>query len=308
MNRILLLGGNGFLGSHLLDLLREHGFMVRVFDKNHDPYREKFDDVEYINASFNDSFSLAESLNDIDIVIHTLSTSVPGTSNDSPVEDINGNLTNTVKLLNFMVKYSVKKILFISSGGTVYGIPKYIPIDEEHETIPICSYGIVKLSIEKYLLMYQHLYNIKPIILRVANLYGIRQRHLGVQGFISTVLNKMLKSESITIYGEGNIIRDYINVSDVVNACFNMLSFDITGIYNVGTGVGHSLNDIVEIVEKISGSQIKVNKIQSRAFDINKNILSIEKIKKDFNWEPLVDIEAGIKQQLNWLKERIKKL
>ena len=143
MNNILLIGGNGFIGSHILDELLNNNKKVKIFDKTFEKYRSPFKEVEYVLADFSDTLALTESLTDIDCVIHSLSTSIPSSSNKFPIQDINGNLIATINLLDTMISKGVKRIVFLSSGGTVYGIPKYSPVKETHETEPICSYGIV---------------------------------------------------------------------------------------------------------------------------------------------------------------------
>lgn len=306
MDKVLILGGNGFIGSHIVDILRERKYSVRVFDKKPEQYRNEFEDVEYIYASFDDTLALTEALSDIDIVIHSLSTSVPSSSLSSPIDDINGNLVNTIKFLEIMNRNSVKKILFLSSGGTVYGIPQNIPIPENHSTNPICSYGIVKLAIEKYLLMYEELYDFKTLIFRVSNPYGIRQGHIGVQGFISTALSKAILNEKINIYGDGNIVRDYLYVSDLAEICVNALSFKNIGVFNIGSGKGYSLNEIIIIIENILKKKLDVNRLPARKYDIDKNILSISKLEEIFQWTPTTNIETGIQKQLEWLKSRMK--
>ena len=162
---ILVLGGNGFIGSHLVDKLLLEGHSVRVFDKNEEHYRIPVHNVEYCLAEFGNRGLLLEALNDIDIVVHLISTTVPKTSNDDPVFDVQSNIVETLFLLEQCVIKKVKKIIYASSGGAVYGIPDSLPVLEENQTNPICSYGICKLTIEKYLSLFKELYNLDYVII-----------------------------------------------------------------------------------------------------------------------------------------------
>ena len=176
--KVLVLGGSGFIGSALVGGLLNQGHQVRVFDRNIEAVRQQFPDInDVVHADFVDVMSLTEAMSGVDMIFHLISTSVPSTSNKNPVHDIESNLVNTVKLLELMRNADVKRIVYLSSGGTVYGTPKSLPITENHPTNPTCSYGIVKLAIEKYLLMYAELYQLDATILRPSNPYGPGQTH-----------------------------------------------------------------------------------------------------------------------------------
>jgi UDP-glucose 4-epimerase len=305
MNNALVIGGSGFIGSHIVDVLCRNKYTVTVFDKEYDRFRERTEGVRYIRGSFQDQLVLAEALSGIDIVVHALSTSVPSTSNNSPIDDIMGNLVGTVHLLNLMLENKIKRILFISSGGTVYGIPKSLPLDEQHSTNPINSYGIIKLTIEKYLLMYEKLYGLEPIIIRGSNAYGPRQGHIGVQGFIATSLYKMLQNEEITIYGDGELIRDYIFVEDLAELCCTAIVSKEKGIFNGGSGRGYTLNEIIKIITTVSGKKLILAQMPGRLFDVKENVLCIKKAEARLGWTPKTSIESGIKKYFDWLNERL---
>lgn len=302
MNNFLLIGGNGFIGSHILDELLANNHSVKVFDKNNEIYRLPNKNVKYILSDFNDNLALSEALTGIDCVIHSLSTSIPSTSNKFPIQDIEGNLINTLKLLEIMVEKGINKIVFLSSGGTVYGVPELIPVTEIHPTNPICSYGVVKLAIEKYLFMYSKLYNIAPIILRISNPFGPRQSHVGNQGFISTLLTNHLNGQFTKIFGDGSIIRDYIYITDVAKVCYKASVSDITGVFNVSSNIGHSLNEVIKISEEVLGEHILVQYTDPRSFDIPVIVLDNSKISKSLMWNHTISIKDGIKMHFNWLK------
>lgn len=178
--RALVIGGSGFIGSHLVDSLLKQGKKVRVFDRAPERFRGAQRGVDFVQGSFDDVAALAEALSDVDQVFHLLSTTVPSTSNLNPVADIEGNLINSVRLLELMRASDVRRIVYLSSGGTVYGIPQTDPVAESHPLRPISSYGIVKVAVENYLHLEQQLHGLHPVVLRVSNPYGPRQGHGGV--------------------------------------------------------------------------------------------------------------------------------
>lgn len=289
--KLLVLGGSGFIGSHLIDGLLADGHQLRVFDRAPLAYKPG---VENIQADLGDVMALSEALIGVDIVVHLISTSVPSTSNKDPISDVNGNLINTLKLLDVMHQSDVNKIIYFSSGGTVYGHPQQVPMTELHPTNPICSYGIVKLAIEKYLHMYSELYGFTSTILRPSNPYGPGQKHMGVQGFIGTCINHALNNTKLSIWGDGSVIRDYIFISDVVSATSMAVKKMQSGTFNISSGEGFSLNEIISYVEKYTQKTIQTEFKNKRDFDIPTMILDNQKATKIFKWKPDVDIESGI--------------
>jgi UDP-glucose 4-epimerase len=294
--KILVLGGSGFIGTHIVDALINNGFGVRVFDRNS---FSSIHPIELVCAEFDDPMSLSEALIDIDLVIHLVSTSVPSTSNNDPISDINGNLVNTVRLLELMRKNNVKNIIYFSSGGTVYGHPKTEIMDETHTNAPVCSYGVVKLAIEKYLYMYSNLYGLKSCVLRPSNPYGSGQKRMGVQGFIGTCINHALNGTTLNIWGDGSVIRDYIHVSDVVSATLSAVNIMPSSTYNISSGVGYSLNEIIKIVEEVTDKKINVEYKAGRDFDIPKMVLNNNKAVNELGWTPRMNIEQGIAEAVS---------
>jgi UDP-glucose 4-epimerase len=291
--KILVLGGSGFIGAHVVEALVKQGFDVRVFDRSS---FSSIHPIEFIHADFDDVMSLSEALVDVELVIHLVSTSVPSTSNDDPISDINGNLVNTVRLLELMRKNNVKNIIYFSSGGTVYGHPTTDTMDETHINSPVCSYGIVKLAIEKYLYMHSNLYGLKSCVLRPSNPYGTGQKRMGVQGFIGTCLNHALNGTTLNIWGDGSVIRDYIHVSDVASATISAVNTMQSSTYNISSGVGYSLNEIIKIVEEVTDKKVNVEYKAGRDFDIPKMILNNQKAINELGWVPQISIKQGISE------------
>jgi len=299
--RVLVLGGNGFIGSHLVDSLLIAGHQVRVFDRSPEKYRKPLKGVDYRLASFDDIACLAEALDGIDIVYHLISTTVPSTSNKNPIFDVESNLINTIRLLDLMKDMNVKKIIYLSSGGTVYGIPEQVPIPETHSLNPICSYGIVKVAIENYIKMYHHLYGLNYSILRVSNPYGERQGHTGVQGVIATFMGKVHRDETIEIWGDGSIVRDFIYVGDLIELCLKVSKSDSIGVFNAGIGKGLSINNIVKLLSESSGKDIEVSYASNRNYDVPQVVLNINKTKDVFDWSPKIGFHDGFKITWNWM-------
>ncbi|WP_020675721.1 NAD-dependent epimerase/dehydratase family protein [Geopsychrobacter electrodiphilus] len=299
--RVLVLGGNGFIGSHLVDELLRRGDRVRVFDRFDNNKNAKKNNIDCRLGDFSDTSALAEALHDIDVVYHLISTTVPSTSNLDPVADIQGNLIATVQLLQQMVCLNVKRIVFLSSGGTVYGNPSLVPVPETHPLNPICSYGIVKVAIEKYLNMFAELHGIKPLILRASNPYGPRQGHIGVQGVIPTFLKRLVDGDSFHIWGDGSIVRDYIFIHDLVKLCLLAGDSGAVGAFNAGSGLGYSLLNIISAITEVSGRIPQVEYFTERKFDVKRVVLDMKKARDVFGWTPETSIEDGILSHWEWL-------
>jgi UDP-glucose 4-epimerase len=290
--KVLVLGGSGFLGKHIVSKLIEDNHQVTVFGRKAD--KIEIPGVKTVSADFSDTLSLSESLIGVDKVVHLISTSVPSTSNKDPISDIQGNLVNTVKLLEMMKQSGLKDIVYFSSGGTVYGHPEAIPISESHANAPVCSYGVVKLAIEKYLHMYSDLYGFNTVILRPSNPFGPGQTHTGVQGFIGTCIAAALSDSSLTIWGDGSVKRDYVFAEDVAEATISALNYQGSDIFNISSGVGVSLNEIIELVQQETGKSITVNYQAKRDFDIPEIILNNEKARRVLNWQPSTSFRTGL--------------
>lgn len=290
--KILVLGGSGFLGRHIVNRMLDEGHQVRVLDRQAD--KLGLAEVETVNADFSDTMILSEALVGVDKVVHLISTSVPSTSNKAPVSDIQGNLINTLNLLDAMRESELRDIVYFSSGGTVYGHPETVPIKETHGNNPICSYGVVKLAIEKYLYMYSELYGFNTVVLRPSNPFGPGQTHTGVQGFIGTCIAAALSDSPLTIWGDGSVKRDYIFAEDVAEATISALYSKRSDIFNISSGEGISLNEIIELVQQETGKSITVNYQAKRDFDIPEIILDNEKARRVLRWKPATGFKLGL--------------
>jgi len=300
----LILGGNGFIGSHLADKLLEKGHKVRIFDKYEEHYRKPIPGVEYSFGEFGNRGLLSDALNGMDTVFHLITTTVPKTSNDDPAFDVQSNVVDTISLLDQCVAKKVNRFVFISSGGTVYGKPSILPIPENGSTEPECSYGIVKLMIEKYLALYRLLHGLEYTIVRPSNPYGERQNPNGIQGAVTVFLGKVAKGETIEIWGDGEIVRDYIYIGDLVEGIYNAATLRTDSrIFNMGSGVGHSLKEIIEAIRTVTGCDVKVEYKAKRKFDIPKIYLDVTRAREELAWRPMISMEEGIKRTWSFIKQ-----
>lgn len=306
MNRILVIGGCGFIGSHIVDALIAQGHHLRVLDMRPEAFRSPLPGVEYVKGSFLCEEALEAALRDVDAVIHTVSTTVPATSNQDPKGDIEDNLVGTVRLLQVMRRNQVRKLVFLSSGGTIYGIPHAEMVSEDHPTKPISSYGIVKLAIENYLHMEHMLHGLNYIALRAANPYGPRQGRAGLQGIIGTYLWKVASGDPVEIWGDGSVVRDFIAVQDLAEATAMALEASINGCFNIGSGEGASVKEIVELTARITGRDIKPIYKPGRGFDVPRIVLDISRIRNAICWKPKTRLEAGIRDNWYWIQNHKK--
>ena len=302
--RCVVIGGAGFIGTHLTKALVTAGYEVRVFDRPEARYLDYCQQhaASLITGDFLNPEDLGRAVSNCEIVYHLVSSTVPMTSNEDPMRDVETNVLGTLRLLDEARKAGVKKVIFSSSGGTVYGIPKEIPIKEDHPTEPTSSYGICKLTIEKYLYLYWKLHGLDYCILRVANAYGERQPITETQGVISTFLDKALRKNEIPVWGDGSVIRDFTYAGDIANAFVNASNYEgEPRIFNIGGEQGISINEIISIISKITGQQLQLKYMTSRIFDVPVNILDISRAKKYLNWQPEVGLFEGISRMHEWI-------
>jgi UDP-glucose 4-epimerase len=297
--KILVLGGRGFIGSHIVESLYKESHDVRILAKERSAFQHR---GEWICGDYLDKEILRKALANVDAVIHCISTTVPATSALNPIYDIETNLIGTVNLMQLMQEANVSQLIYLSSGGTVYGDPEVNPVDESHSLNPISSYGAVKVAIEKFIQISQRSWGLTSVILRPSNPYGERQGHNGVQGIVSTVLNNIIQRKTTDIYGDGSAIRDYIYVKDVSSLVCKVIGSDRTGVYNAGSGVGYSVLDVIGAIERATGETVELNYKPSRGFDVKSIILDSNKAYEHFGWKASVSLDAGIKKHYDWLK------
>ncbi len=305
--RCLILGGCGFIGSHLADALLSSGYDVRLFDKQNVDTRNIehiLHRIELHRGDFTNPADITAALENVTYVFHLIGTTLPSRSNENPRYDLESNVGGTLSLLDAAVQVGVRKVIFSSSGGTVYGASERIPIPESAPTQPLCAYGISKLAIEKYLALYHHLHGLDYACLRIANPYGERQNPLAAQGAAAVFLGRAQRGEPIHIWGDGEVTRDYIYVADVIRA-FNRVMQASTSehVFNVGSGQGLSLNQLLGVIREVTGVRLDVRYQAGRKLDVPVSVLDIGRMRQVFDWTPQVNLTSGIARTWRWIQE-----
>lgn len=301
--RCLVLGANGFIGQHLVRRLlsedfevltygREDHFIGNILDRNK---------VLHIQGNFIDETRWDSILKGVDFCYHLISTTTPRSSNEAPIDDIEGNVIGSLRVLDAIKTFDTR-LIFSSSGGTVYGSSSFDLINEEHITQPLCSYGISKLAIEKYLYLYRKLYDIESISLRIANPYGPGQHPNASQGAVAVFMGRILIGNTIDIWGDGSVIRDYIYIEDVIDALIAASSYcGQHRVFNIGSGSSTSLLELIREIELIVGKKAVVAFHRSRGFDVARNVLDISLAMKELSWRPKTSLSQGLKNTAKWL-------
>ncbi|HEY0376130.1 MAG TPA: NAD-dependent epimerase/dehydratase family protein [Pyrinomonadaceae bacterium] len=303
---VAVLGGLGFMGSHISRALARRGERVRIFDRlyaSHALVADLEPHVEIVEGDINRASDVIEAVRDAATVIHLVHTTVPGSSMADPAFDVTSNVAASAAWLARLSETSVQRILYFSSGGTVYGVPRAPLIGEEHPTDPISSYGITKLAIEKYVAMYAALSNVEHRVLRPSNVYGEGQRlHIG-QGVIGVLADRALRGEPLEIWGTGDSLRDYLHVEDLVSATLALADYDgPEHVFNVSSGVGHSVLDIVRVVGERLGIKPEIVFRPGRGFDVPVNVLDPSRLNAATGWRAAVPLEEGVARTIEWIK------
>lgn len=303
----LILGGAGFIGSHLADALIDRGHCIRVFDRPNidlSNLSRHMENIEIFYGDFNNVNNVASALHGIDVAVNFVCTILPGPSNDNPIYDVESNIKGNISLLENALENGVKKVVFASSGGTVYGIPDTLPVSENHRTDPICSYGITKLTVEKYLHLFHHLYHLDYTVLRLGNPYGERQKIDGVQGAVAVFLGKVLRRLPIHVWGDGSVARDFVYVKDMVRAFVQVIENRTPArVYNIGSGKSCSIRKLLEVIGSVTGRKPEIIFEADRNLDVPEIALDIKKAYRELGWKPETSLETGIQVTWEWLKK-----
>ncbi len=302
--RILILGGSGFMGSHVVDRFLFSGHEVAVYDLSTERYRRKAGNVKHYVGDLGNVGALEEALSSgFDAVLHFISTTTPKSSNNSPEFDIQSNVINTVHLLDLCAKYKVKKVIFLSSGGTIYGnIGEADMVDELHPVQPLCSYAVTKLSIEYYLHIYRHLHGLDFVSLRISNPFGERQNPEVALGAVTVFLHRALNYQPIEVWGDGSVVRDFIYAGDVADAVYLATTTPVSGVFNVGSGVGLSLRGLIEEISNVLDVKPQIRWMPGRPFDVPRIVLDTSKLKAATGWTCTRTFREGLTRTANWLR------
>jgi len=303
--RCCLIGGSGFIGGHLASLLAASGRELTVVGRSAAPIRKLPLGVKYVCGDYGDPQLLRKLISQTDEVVDLAYATVPQTSFADPIFDIQANLPPSVSMLRSAAEAGLRRVVLISSGGTVYGVARSLPINEGHPTNPISPYGITKLTIEKYGLMFHRLTGLPVIIVRPGNAFGPGQIPEAGQGFVATAIARVLSNREVTIYGEEGTIRDYVHVTDIAKGITSALEHGQPGCcYNIGTGIGKSNLDVMRAIEPLASTRrrrIELRVDERRGFDVPVNILDSARLREVSGWTPRVPFEAGIEETWNFL-------
>lgn len=305
MTKCIIFGGNGFIGSHLAVKLAENGYEVCIFDKfSCGVPAIPRNNIKLIKGNFFDSKAVDESLKGVDYVFHFISATNPATSMKDPIYDIESNVIGSVKLFQSCIKNDVDKIIFSSSGGTIYGNPMHVPVKETDPCNPINPYAIGKLTIEKYIKYFNYLYGIDYKILRYSNPYGEGQNPQAEQGVIPIFLNKIKHNECPVVYGDGSAVRDYIYIKDAIEATFDLVTKETNfKTFNIGSGAGISIRVLVKVISYVIGKDVKLDFRENPPAYIPKIILDVSRLTQETGWKPRWDIYKGVERTWEWINK-----
>ncbi|EJN00869.1 NAD-dependent epimerase/dehydratase family protein [Herbaspirillum sp. YR522] len=298
--RTCVIGGAGFIGRHLAKQLLATGREVVVMGRRRARPEGLPPGASYVCCDYGDRGALRAHLALCDEVVDLAYATVPKTSFQDPMFDLQANLPLSVGMLQEAVDATrLRRLLIVSSGGTVYGPASSLPLTEDSRTAPISPYGITKLTIEHYGLMFHRLHGLPVTIVRPSNAYGAGQKPFVGQGFIATAIGRILNRESVTIFGQDGTVRDYLHVSDVASGILAALEVEQGAgeIYNIGSGIGRNNRDVLAVIERFAsrdGYEVTLEIVAQRQFDVAANVLSSARLHAATGWAPKVDFADGV--------------
>ena len=304
--KILVTGGAGFIGSHVADALLDQGHIVHILDDLSTGRSENVPPAAPLHAFDIRSHEAAALMErePFDVLVHHAAQMDVRASVADPSFDADVNVRGFLNLAEAGRKNGLKKILFASTGGAIYGEPDYTPQDEDHPVRPLSPYGITKLCTEKYLYFYQQQHGIDYVALRYANVYGPRQNPHGEAGVVAIFTQRMLKGDQPIINGDGKQTRDYVFVGDVVQANLAALGYDASGVFNVGTGTETNVNELFHTIRDLTGADIPEEHGEAKPGEQQRSVLSYARSKQALGWSPQVDVGEGLARTVDWFKEQ----
>ena len=300
--KICIFGAASFIGTNLsLELSKNNH--LRLIDINKEYFINNISNSEIIEDKLDSNTDFDKLLDGQDIVYHLFSTNNPSSSNIDFEKEIMPNIEFSIRLLESCVKNNIKRVIFISSGGAIYDKDEKCPLKEDSKVNPKSTYGLQKLMIEKLLYLYNFKYNLDYKIVRLSNPYGPYQRP-GILGVVSTSIYNALNDKEITIYGDGKIVRDFIYIDDAIRGIINISNSKTnTRIYNLGTGIGTSINDMLMIIEKVLNKKLNIKYSESRKIDYKINYLNISLYENEFGKMNNISLEEGIKKTIDFMNK-----
>ncbi len=307
--RIVLLGATGFIGTNLtIKLAEDPANDIVVVGRNRAHYKDiesfGFENVRFVRSDLTTETGFDELVGGADTVYHLLCSIVPTTSNIHIPEELRTNVLLSANLFEACVRQGVRKVVFLSSGGTVYGREAKCPITEDTPTNPITSYGVQKITIEKLLYLYNYMYGLDYRIVRLSNPYGPYQRPNGILGAVTTFTYKALRGEEIKVYGDGSVVRDFIFIDDAVRGILKIVNGETEHrTYNLGSGYGTSIKTVLQTIEDVLGTRLIVNFSDARPVDVPVNYLDIQRFEKAFGKLNPLDLGTGIGMTAEFMRK-----
>lgn len=305
MANYLVLGGSGFLGSKLVSrLAKEPANRIVVADMAENAKLAKYDNVSFLPLEFVGKTDFSRELEQMDVVYHLISTITPSDDMDHIWQDMEANVKPTIALLDGLAAHPQTKLIFVSSGGTVYGNKGERPLKENVSLDPVCNYGLTKEIIEKYIYFYHHMYGTDYRIVRLANPYGTKVRKGQKQGLIPIFIDKIMNQEVVTVFGDGRAVRDYIHVDDAISGILAVEQAKCgERVFNIGYGEGHSIVQILDmIVEELGCDAPEVEFIPERKCDVYYNVLDNTRVMEQTGWKPQISLKDGIHMMLESIR------
>jgi UDP-glucose 4-epimerase len=297
--RCVVLGASGFIGANLCLALQERVSRLIGFGRRAPPHA--LQNVAWVQGNFADPAAYDAALADADVAIHLVGASTPASANTDMIADVMNNVVATLHFLDACRRHGVQRVIFVSSGGTIYGVPDIIPTPETYAPEPITAYGVSKLAIERYLSLYRHLHGLEYRALRVANPYGPFQSAAKGQGVVAAFLDKALAGQPIEVWGDGSVVRDYVYVADVVEAIIAAMTHDgPSRVFNIGGGRGHSLNEMIDAISQTVGQPLERREKPGRIIDTPRSVLDISRARAELNWAPRTGLSEGLAHTLAW--------
>jgi UDP-glucose 4-epimerase len=306
--KILVTGGAGFIASNITDALINEGHDVVILDNLSTGRKENINPkAKFVLGDITEDLTKLFDEEKFDVVNHHAAQMDVRKSVADPTFDATVNILGTINLLQNCIRTGVKKFMFASTGGAVYGEQDYFPADEKHPTFPLSPYGISKMSVEKYIYFYSKQYNLKYSILRYANIYGPRQNPFGEAGVVAIFTTKFLNKEQPVINGPGTQTRDYVFVGDVVKANLTVLNDTDDTIYNVGTGIETDVNQIFNILNEATGAGMEEKHGPALPGEQLRSVITSDKLFNKFGFRPSITMKEGLEKTLNYYKNLVKK-